>query len=68
MFFVYGFILVAVGSVAFYIYIVTANEQFKDSMTKYKHENQIIITNTQEQYKRVNTKHTGIMKANEVKK
>ena len=66
MYLVYGFIFVTVGSIAFYLYVVAANEQFKDELSRYKNENLKIKTNIQEQQKRVYTRHNGTMKANEV--
>jgi len=68
MYLVYGFIFVTVGSIAFYLYVVAANEQFKDELSRYKNENQIIKTNIQEQQKRVYTKHNNTIRAEKVKR
>ena len=66
MYLVYGFIFVTVGSIAFYLYVVAANEQFKDEITRYKNENLKIITNIRSQEQRVYTRHNSTIKANEV--
>ena len=68
MYLVYGFIFVTVGSIAFYLYVVAANEQFKDEITRYKNENLKIKTNIKEQQKRVYTKHNNTIKAEKVKR
>ena len=68
MYLVYGFIFVTVGSIAFYLYVLAANEQFKDELSRYKNENQIIKTNIQEQQKRVYTKHNNTIRAEKVKR
>ena len=68
MYLVYGFIFVTVGSIAFYLYVVAANEQFKDELSRYKNENLKIKTKIKEQEQRVYTRHNGTMKANEVKR
>ena len=68
MYLVYGFIFVTVGSIAFYLYVVAANEQFKDELSRYKNENQKIKTKIRKQEQRVYTRHNSTMKANEVKR
>ena len=65
---VYGFIFVTVGSIAFYLYVLAANEQFKDELSRYKQENLKIKTNIQEQEQRLFTKHNTVIKANRVKR
>ena len=68
MYLVCGFIFVTVGSIAFYLYVLAANEQFKDELSRYKNENKIIKTNIQEQQKRVYTKHNNTIRAEKVKR
>jgi len=67
MYLVYGFIFVTVGSIAFYLYVVAANEQFKDELSRYKNQNLKIKTNIKEQQQRLFTKHNAVIRAERVK-
>ena len=64
-----GFIFITVGTVAWILYIIAANEQYREEKARYENENHKIINiDLREQEQRVFTKHNSTIKAERVER
>jgi len=62
-----GFIFITVGTVAWILYIIAANEQYREEKARYENQNLKIKTNIKEQQQRLFTKHNAVIRAERVK-
>ena len=64
-----GFIFITVVTVAWILYIIAANEQYREEKARYENENHKIINiDLREQEQRVFTKHNSTIKAERVER